>query len=77
VSSRNWFEGSQVSKARPGAPFAYFRRWVLVRESRSLFPAQCALSEKTCGFFGEVGHGEIGSGSANGDERFQDGALPV
>ncbi len=23
VSSRNWFEGSQVSKARPGAPFDF------------------------------------------------------
>ena len=27
VSSRNWFEGSQVSKARPGAPFDFTHRY--------------------------------------------------
>src|SRR5271154_2118043 len=27
VSSRNWFEGSQVSKARPGAPFDFTLRY--------------------------------------------------
>src|ERR1700733_827527 len=27
VSSGNWFEGSQVSKARPGAPFGFTLRY--------------------------------------------------
>jgi hypothetical protein len=27
VSRRNWFEGSQVSKARPGAPFDFALRY--------------------------------------------------
>jgi hypothetical protein len=27
VSSRNWFEGSQVSKARPGAPIGFTLRY--------------------------------------------------
>jgi hypothetical protein len=34
VSSGNWFEGSQVSKARPGAPFGFtLRYWLLGPEA--------------------------------------------
>jgi hypothetical protein len=38
VSSRNWFEGSQVSKARPGAPFGFTLRYCRGHKLCHFFP---------------------------------------
>jgi hypothetical protein len=58
VSSGNWFEGSQVSKARPGAPFG--------------FTLRCCRGHKLCHFSPDSPQ-RVGcsSGSQRGGQRFQ------
>ncbi|MEA2542289.1 MAG: hypothetical protein QOH35_3655 [Acidobacteriaceae bacterium] len=51
VSMKHWLRGSQVSKARPGAPFAFFRHGAF-RRSHTLFSPATKATRPNSGAYG-------------------------